>query len=126
MVRKLILPVAVTWALTLSLGHADEPRPQEGKNEQSIRAEVTGTLHFESGRGYFVSVTPTDKAVHPTRVWLRAAEDKALVRQLQGLDGKEVVAKGNLGQMPQDVGANVPPLGIYLQHGFTIERAGAK
>jgi hypothetical protein len=28
--------------------------------------------------------------------------------------------------MPQDVGASVPPLGLYLQPGFRIERAGAK
>ena len=48
------------------------------------------------------------------------AEDKALVRKLQGLDGKEVTAKGKLEQMPEDVGASVPPLGMLvhaLEHG---------
>ena len=126
MLRSLMLSVAVTLAIALSLGRADEQQPQEAKNEQGIRAEVKGTLHFESGRGYFVSVKPADKAGRETRVWLRAAEDKDLVRKLQGLDGREVIARGDLAQIPQDIGASVPPLGIYLRHGFSIERAGAK
>jgi len=126
MLRSLMLSVAVTLAIALSLGRADEQQPQEAKNEQGIRAEVKGTLHFESGRGYFISVKPADKAGRETRVWLRAAEDKDLVRKLQGLDGREVIARGDLAQIPQDIGASVPPLGIYLRHGFSIERAGAK
>ncbi|HYT88137.1 MAG TPA: hypothetical protein VEL76_05410 [Gemmataceae bacterium] len=121
-----MLSVAVTLAIALSLGRADEQQPQEAKNEQGIRAEVKGTLHFESGRGYFISVKPADKVGRETRVWLRAAEDKDLVRKLQGLDGREVIARGDLAQIPQDIGASVPPLGIYLRHGFSIERAGAK
>jgi hypothetical protein len=87
---------------------------------------VRGTLHFESGRGYFLSVRPVDKARRETRVWLRAAEDKALVRELEGLKGTEVIATGDLAQMPRDVGASVPPMGMYLQHGFRIERVGSK
>jgi len=126
MLRSLMLSVAVTLAIALSLGRADEQPPQEAKNEQGIRAEVKGTLHFESGRGYFISVKPADKVGRETRVWLRAAEDKDLVRKLQGLDGREVIARGDLAQIPQDIGASVPPLGIYLRHGFSIERAGAK
>ncbi len=126
MLRSLMLSVAVTLAIALSLGRADEQQPQEAKNEQGIRAEVKGTLHFESGRGYFISVKPADKVGRETRVWLRAAEDKDLVRKLQGLDGREVIARGDLAQIPQDIGASVPPLGIYLRHGFSIERAGAK
>ena len=126
MIKILILPIAIAWTLTVAIGHADEQKPQDAKHESGIRAEVRGILHFEDGHGYFVSVTPNDKPARETRVWLRAAEDKALVRQMQGLDGKEVVAKGNLGQMASDVHANVPPLGIYLQHGFTIEGAGAR
>ena len=121
-----MLAVAVTLAFTMSRGHADEQKPQEAKNEQGINAEVRGTLHFESGRGYFISVKPTDKEGWEMRVWLRAAESKALVRKLQGLDGKDVIAKGKLEQMPGDVRASVPPLGIYLRHGFDIEHAGAK
>jgi len=85
--------------------------PQEARNEQGIQAEVRGILHFESGRGYFITVKPSDKEGRETCVWLRAAEDKGLVRKLQGLDGKEVIARGNLAQMPQDVGASVPPSG---------------
>jgi hypothetical protein len=126
MLSNLILSVTATLALTLSIGRADEKKPQEAKNEQGIRAEVRGILHFESGHGYFISVKPTEKAGRETRVWLRAAEDKELVGRLQGLDGKEVIGKGSLAQMPQDVGSSVPPLGIYLEHGFKIERAGAK
>lgn len=126
MLSNLILPVGLALTLTLSIGQTYEKKPQETKNEQGIRAEVRGTLHFENGRGYLIAVIPTDKAERATHVWLRAAEDKELVRKLQELNGKEVIAKGNLAQMPKDVQASVPPLGIYLQHGFSIERAGAK
>jgi hypothetical protein len=57
---------------------------------------------------------------------LRVAEDKVLVRKLEGLDGKGVAAKGKLAQLPQDVRASVPPLGLYLANGFTIEAAESK
>ena len=126
MLRNLALAAAVTLVLTLSPGRADKQEPQEDRNEQGIKAAVSGTLHFENGRGYFISVKPAGKAEQEMRVWLRAAEDKVLVRKLQGLDGKEVIAKGNLEQMPESVRASVPPLGIYLRHGFEIERARAK
>ena len=117
MLRNLTLAVAVTLIFTMSPAHTDEP---------GIRAEVRGTLHFENGRGYFIAVKPAGKAKEEMSVWLRAAEDKALVRQLQGLSGKEVIAKGELVQMPANVRASVPPLGIYLRHGFTIEQARKK
>ena len=126
MLRNLALSVAVTSVLTMSPGRADEQKLQEAKQVQGIQAVVRGTLHFESGRGYFLSVRPVDEAGRETRVWLRVAEDKALVRELQGLEGKEVIATGDLAQMPPDVRASVPPMGMYLQHGFRIERAGAK
>jgi hypothetical protein len=119
MLRKMILAVAVTSGLTMSPGRADEQKLPKAKKEQGIQAVVRGTLHFESGRGYFLSV-------RKTRVWLRVAEDKALVWELEGLKGKEVIATGDLTQMPQDVRASVPPMGMYLQPGFRIERAGAK
>jgi hypothetical protein len=124
MLRNLALFAAVTSVLTMSPGRADEQKLQEARKVQGIQAVVRGTLHFESG--YFLSVPSVDKAGHETRVWLRTGEDKALVRELQGLDGKEVIARGDLAQMPRDVGSSVPPLGMYLQHGFKIERAGAK
>jgi hypothetical protein len=126
MLSNLLLPVAFALTLALSIGQVDEKKPQEAKNEQGIRAEVRGILHFENGAGYFIAVNPTDKAAQATQVWLRAAEDKELVRKMQELDGKEVIAKGNLAQMPKELHASVPPLGIYLEYGFSIERAGAK
>jgi hypothetical protein len=121
MLKSLIL--AVTLALTMSPGRADDQNP---KKEQGIQAEVRGILHFENGRGYFIAVKTAGKTQPEMRVWLRAPEDKALVRQLQGLSGKEVIANGKLMQMPANVRASIPPLGIYLRYGFTIENAGAK
>jgi hypothetical protein len=126
MLRNPMLAVAVTLVLTMSPGRADEQKPQEAKKEQGIQAEVRGTLHFESGRGYFISVKSPDEAEQEMRIWLRAAEDKVLVRKLEGLDGKEVIAKGKLAQMPENVRASVPPLGIYLRYDFEIEHAGTK
>jgi hypothetical protein len=126
MPRILTLAIAVAFASTLSPGRADEPKPQAEKRAQGIQAEVRGTLQFENGHGYFVTVKPADRAELEMRVWLRAAEDKALVRKMQELTGKEVIAKGKLAQMPENVGASVPPLGMYLRHGFTIEGTGAK
>jgi hypothetical protein len=52
-------------------------------------------------------VKPTDESRREMRVGLRATESKLLVRKLQGLDGKEVVAKGKLEQMPGNVRASV-------------------
>jgi hypothetical protein len=115
-----------TLVLTMSSGRAEGPKHQVVKKLQGIRAEVKGTLHFESSRGYFISVKPADKPGQEMRVWLRPAEDKALVRKLERLVGKEVVASGNLAQMPENVQASVPPLGVYLRHGFEIEHAEAK
>jgi hypothetical protein len=125
MLINLIPAVAVTLVLTMAAGRAGERKPQEAKNEQGILAEVRGTLHFENGRGYFISVKNVDsfKKEREIRVWLRAPENKVLIRKLEGLDGKEVIAKGQLGQMPGDVRASVPPLGIYLHFDFTIEHA---
>ena len=126
MLRILTLAVAFVLVLTISPGQADEPKPQGEKRAQGIQAEVRGTLHFENGHGYFVTVKPADKADQEMRVWLRAAEDKALVRKMQELSGKEVVAKGELAQVPATVHSAEPPLGMYLRHGFTIEGAGTK
>jgi hypothetical protein len=126
MLKSLTLAAVVAFAAQMPHGRADQQKALGDKEEQGIKAEVRGTLHFEAGRGYFISVKSGDKAEPESRVWLRVAEDKALVRQLQGLAEKEVVAKGNLGQMPENVHASVPPLGIYLHLGFEIEQAGAK
>jgi hypothetical protein len=88
-----------------------------------ITAEVRGTLRFEEGRGYYVEAKAGDQA---TRVWLRISEDRDLVRRLEGLTGKRVVAKGPLGQMPEDVKGSVPPHGLYLASPFKIEAAKEK
>jgi RNA polymerase sigma factor (sigma-70 family) len=101
-------------------------KSQADKKEDSIQAEVRGTLHFEHGRGYFISVKSHDKfAEDKIRVWLRITENKILVRKLQELAGKEVMAKGHLEQMPEDVRASVPPSGIYLLD-FEIKHAAAR
>jgi hypothetical protein len=126
MLRNLTPTVTVILVLTMSPGRADVQQPQEEKNEQGIQAEVRGTLHFESGRGWFIAVKPAEKAWREMRVWLRVTEDKVTVRKLEGLNGKEVTARGKLEQMPKGVGASVPPLGMYLRHGFEIEPAGGK
>jgi RNA polymerase sigma factor (sigma-70 family) len=87
---------------------------------QRIKTEFRGTLNFEMGRGYFITMKSRNPAEPESRVWLRISEDKALVRHLQGLTGKEVIAKGNLRQMAADTHTSVPPLGMYLA-GFEIE-----
>jgi hypothetical protein len=112
-------------ALPMSSGGADAKEPAADKETGYIKAEVRGTLRFQEGRGYFIAFKSEDAPQREHRVWLWISEQKALVRQLQGLTGKEVVAKGNLQQMPEDVHASVPPHGLYLQH-FKIEAAEAK
>ena len=122
-----MLTGVVGWAVTgVSLGRADEQKPREPKKEQGIHAEVTGTLHFEAGHGYYITVKPAEKAGHETRVWLWVAEDKEMVRKLHDLNGKKVTASGSLSQMPAEVTSNVPSLGLYLRHDFKIEPGGAK
>ena len=124
MLRILSLAALGAFAVSMPLGLADDQKPDGDKPEQGIQAEVRGTLHFEAGRGFFVSVKSSDQAEKESRVWLQVAEDKALVRELRELRGKAVIARGKLEQMPGDVGASVPPLGIYLRNGFRIEPAG--
>jgi hypothetical protein len=124
MLRYLTPIVAVVLVLAMSLGRADEQKPQEDKKGQGVQAEVRGTLHFEHGRGYFLSVKSADKAGYQMRVWLSVTEDKVTGRKLDELMGKEVTAKGKLEQMPEDVHGAVPPLGMYLRLHFEFEAAG--
>jgi hypothetical protein len=114
MLKLPLLAVAAALTFSMSSGRADEPKPEADKNEQGIKAEVRGTLHFEDGHGYFITVKPADTTEPEMRVWLWISEDKALVRKLQGLDGKEVVAKGKLAQRPPDRHTSVPPMGMYI------------
>lgn len=127
MLQSLKIAALVAFATLLPHGRADEQKARGAEREQGIKAEVRGTLHIDTGRGYFISVKFRDQAKRESRVWLQVSENKILVEQLAGLTGKEVLAKGNLEQMPENVvGASVPPLGIYLRLNFEIEHAGAK
>ena len=123
--RSLTLAVAVFLGCTISSGRGDETKPQDDTKAQGIKAEVRGTLRFESGRGYFISVKSINKDEPDMRVWLYITEDKILVRKLQGLEKKEVLAKGKLEQMPEARHTSVPPLGMYMR-GFEIEQARAR
>jgi hypothetical protein len=125
MLKHLTLAVATALFLTLSSGHGDETKPQDARKEQGIQAEVRGTLRFESGHGYYIAVKPFDKKEKDMRVWLWISEDKVLVRQLQGLEGKEVLARGKLGQLPEGHHASIPPLAMYMGR-FDIKEAGAR
>jgi RNA polymerase sigma factor (sigma-70 family) len=94
---------------------AAEQKPQEHLKEQGIRAEVRGILRFEDGSGAFLSVKPARKGMPEMQVWLLYGEDKVTARRLEKLLGKEVVAKGELAQMPVGTqGSRIPPLGMYL------------
>ena len=125
MLRSLTLAVVVALVLTMSSGRADEPKPQADNTVDGIKAEVRGTLRFESGRGYFILVKPANETEQAMRVWLWISEDKVLVRKLEGLDGKEVIAKVKLTQLPEAVKTSIPPLGLYMSH-FEIEAVGAR
>jgi len=101
---------------------------REGQADEStgiIKAEVIGTLHFQEGQGYFISVRSSEHPGWENRVWLWITEDKILVRHLAGLVEKKVIAKGELEQMPENVRAIVPPQGMYLKS-VEVEGAVAK
>src|SRR5436190_22702067 len=85
MLRNLTLAAATALGLTLSAGRGDEQKPRDDTKEQGIKAEVRGTLRFESGRGYFIAVKPANKTEQEMRVWLWISEQKRLVRKLEGL-----------------------------------------
>jgi hypothetical protein len=86
------------------------------KDAGVIKAEVCGTLHFQEGQGYFISVKSRDHPGWENRVWLLISENKVILRQLERLKGRKVMAQGELEQMPENVHASVPPQGIYLNH----------
>jgi hypothetical protein len=116
------LVLAVVLALPPMSGAADDAKPKEEKKSDYVKAEIKGTLNFD--HGYFVSIKFGEDPQSELRVWLLISENKALVRQLEGLTGKEVVVKGNIRQMPQNAKATVPPLGLFFKEGdFTIEAA---
>jgi hypothetical protein len=125
MLKRVTLAVAAALALTMSSGRGDEPIPQADTKEDGIKAEVRGSLRFQSGRGYFIAVKPANNREQEMRVWLWISEDKVTVRKLQGLDGKQVLATGKLAQLPEGHQASVPPLGLYMSR-FEINEASAR
>jgi hypothetical protein len=99
----------------------DESNNTSERNAEFITAEVHGKLQKKpSSPGqadiYFVLVKAAP-FFEENRVWLVRSEDKnhALDRQLIELAGKEVVAKGQLKQMPGNAHGVVPPEGMYLE-----------
>jgi hypothetical protein len=125
-----LLLTAVLPFLAVSFGVIQAREPEPAEAGPGITAEVRGTLrHEKGGHIYSIAVPPDVKGGQETRVWLMRGEDKdrELDRKLEGLDGKEVVAKGRLSQMPKDSShATIPPLGLYLGGPWTVEAAKAK
>ncbi|MFO0964659.1 MAG: hypothetical protein U0793_03605 [Gemmataceae bacterium] len=119
------LPPQVDTDVIVIREKAGKPAADKVKNDQGIQAEVRGDLHFESGHGYFISIKPANKDENELRVWLWISEDKALVRTLHGLLGKEVVAKGRIAQLTEGIMASVPPLGLYMTR-FEIRGAAGR
>lgn len=126
MPRNLILTAVVgALACVASVAWAqDNDRPVD-KTTDYIKAEVRGILRFEEGRGYFISVKSAEKPERECRVWLRISEDKVTARRLAPLKAKEVLAQGDLKQMPESVQANVPPNGLYMDR-FEVKGVEAK
>jgi hypothetical protein len=114
---KLLVLAAAFAILAMSSGAAEA--------EPGITAEVRGTLRSQKeGTIYFIVIPSDVKGGQETQVWLMRTEDKnrELDRTLEGLKGKDVVAKGKLRQMPENSGhAVIPPLGLYLDLHFTVE-----
>ena len=123
MLKTPTLVATAALALAMSSAHGDEPKPPDGNKADGIKAEVTGTLRFVSGHGYYISVSPAAKPKESMRVWLYISENKVLVRKLQRLTGKTVMAKGNLAQIPEGHQTSIPPLGMYMGS-FKIEDVG--
>jgi len=115
--KRLIL-AAIIAALTFpsSTAVSGNRESQADKNRSVIKAEVRGTLRFQHGNGYFIAVSSNANPGSENRVWLRISEDKVLVRRLEGLMEKEVIANGELEQMPENVRTSVPPNGMYLRN----------
>ena len=101
-------------------------KPQEGQNEQGIRAEVRGTLLTGKSGGYFLSVKHAGAGVPELKVWLLFSADKVTGRRLEKLLGREIIARGRLEQVPEGTQRPViPPRGMYLLS-FEVEPVGKK
>jgi hypothetical protein len=106
--KRLEAAQAKERALEKQLAEAQQtPRGQ-------IRAEVEGVLCWrDEGGGYYIRVRLKEEPATETRVWLVYGEDKVTGQTLDGLKGKDVVAKGWL-QQRADGGWWVPAGGMYL------------
>ena len=98
----------------------DESKNTSQQNAEFIIAEVHGTLHKKpispgQADGYFI-VVKAAPFFEENRVWLLRIEDKdrALDHRLIELTGKQVVAKGQLKQLPDNAQGAVPAQGMYL------------
>jgi len=120
--------LVIIIALLFALGPRDRALYAKGESNNTnqrdaefISAEVHGALHKKPiGPGqadiYFI-VVKAAPFFEENRVWLWRSEDKnrALDRQLIELTGKEVVAKGQLKQLPDNAQGVVPAQGMYLE-----------
>lgn len=123
MKQKLALTIfLVTVTFTLFFNKANG---QTLDDTQFIKTEIKGILHFQAGRGYFISVKSGRFPKTENQVWLRVSENKKFLRELEGLLNKTVIVKGELEQLPENVTASVPPLGMYIDD-FQIEEAKNK
>ena len=75
--------------------------------------ELTGTLFFENGKGYYLSLgTKGGKG----SVWLMLSENKILVGQLQDLLGSEIKVRGRLQRMPENARGAIPSGALYFSN----------
>jgi hypothetical protein len=92
--------------------------------KSEINIEATGRLEFQEGRGYFVQVDSKRFPENKNRVWLMIPEDKVLLRRIDALLCKQVTVRGGLEQLPENVRAAPPPLGMFLTR-FDIEEVSS-
>jgi hypothetical protein len=120
--RKLLLAAVLVLMAVIVAIRSDIPVAQAGPFSGDIKAEVRGILHFQEGKGYFITAKSGDDLRAENIVWLWITENKILVKHLNGLVNLTVTAKGHLEQMPKNVRGSVPPDGMYLKK-FEIEAA---
>lgn len=94
-----------------------------GQASGRISAEVEGTLLWsDEGMGYYIRIRPDDAPKRETRVWLWYSENKVLVRTMEELQGKQVVATGKLRQASVKGEGRLPHDAMYLGD-FEIKEA---
>lgn len=114
-----VLTISIFVFQFLSALKAQTSSQEVSKHIKGIQATVIGKLNFQEGHGYFIEAKQS-RYKWETKVWLRMSENGILIRKLQNLLNKTVKSEGELGQLPENVTASTPHLGIYLQD-FEIE-----